>query len=367
MTTMITIPPQPVEVPPFSGDADGVTGYGDGVRTASATFDDVGSWITGSSKPEGWAGEAAAAYARSTEQPATDANAASMALRKVWQATEDYATALTALKECWTDLGHEREVLVKDRADLVADVNAAKAATPAEVAELKERARVLDTEIRGFGQDVSTYVDDTTRADAEMLAAFEGASSLAKARSSFAAGGGVDPADLAAAHLTAMRALGATPEQVNGWWDGLTEEQQQALIAAHPDLIDNTNGIPAGARDEANRTLLAQDLAILRLREADGTLTDEEADVLVNAEAAEEALANLTGPTAIDPVTGKPVQTQLHIYDPRAFGGDGKVAIAVGDLDTADNVAVQVPGLGTDGSSIGTHAERALNVYSASR
>ncbi|MGH3870344.1 MAG: alpha/beta hydrolase [Pseudonocardiaceae bacterium] len=116
------------------------------------------------------------------------------------------------------------------------------------------------------------------------------------------------------------------------------------------------------------RTLLKQDLAILRLREADGTLTDEEARTLVNAEAAEEeALANLTGPTAIDPVTLKPVQTQLYLYDPSAFGGDGRVAIAVGDLDTADNVSVQVPGMDTDGGSIGTEAERALNVYSASR
>lgn len=364
---MITIPPPPVEVPPFSGDAAGVTGYGDGVRTASATFDDVGSWISGSSKPDGWTGDAADAYSRSTEQPGTDAAAASVALRKVWQATEDYATALKALKERWTDLGHQRGVLDSDRADLVAAVDAATAATPAQIAELQDRARVLDTDIHGFSKDVSTYVEDTTRADAEMMTAFEGASSLAKARSSFEAGGGTDPADLAAAHLAVMRALGATPEQINAWWDGLTEEQQQALIAAHPNLIGNADGIPAGARDEANRTLLAQDLAILRLREADGTLTDEEAEALVNAEAAEEALANLTGPNAVDPVTGEPVQTQLYSYDPHAFGGDGKVAIAVGDLDTADNVSVQVPGLGTDAGSIGTHAERAFNVYSASR
>lgn len=367
MTTVIPIPPPPVEVPSFSGDADGVTGYGDRVRTVSATVDDVGSWISGSSKPDGWAGEAADAYARSTKQPGMDADAASMALRKVWQATEDYATALKALKERWTDLGHQRGVLDSDRTDLIADVNAAKAVAPAQIAELQDRARVLDTEIREFSKGVSTYVEDKTRADTEMMAACEGASSLAKARSSFEASGGVDPADLAAAHLAAMQALGATPEQINAWWDGLTEEQQIALIAAHPDLLGNTDGIPARARDEANRTLLAQDLAILRLREADGTLTDEEADALVNAEAAEEALANLTGPNAVDPMTREPVQTQLYIYDLHAFGGDGKVAIAVGDLDTADNVSVQVPGLGTDAGSIGTHAERALNVYSASR
>lgn len=63
------------------------------------------------------------------------------------------------------------------------------------------------------------------------------------------------------------------------------------LDSYRADLIGNTNGIPAGARDEA-------------------------------------ALAYLTGPNAIDPVTREPVETQLYLYDPYAFGGDGKVAIA---------------------------------------
>ena len=66
----------------------------------------------------------------------------------------------------------------------------------------------------------------------------------------------------------------------------------------------------------------------------------------------------------VDPVTGEPVRRQLYLYDPTAFGGDGAVAVAAGDLDTADNVAVTVPGLGTDGESApyladaGAHALR---------
>ena len=40
---------------------------------------------------------------------------------------------------------------------------------------------------------------------------------------------------------------------------------------------------------------------------------------------------------------GLPVQ--LLVYDPAAFGGQGRVAIGVGDLATADNIAVLTPGI----------------------
>jgi pimeloyl-ACP methyl ester carboxylesterase len=39
---------------------------------------------------------------------------------------------------------------------------------------------------------------------------------------------------------------------------------------------------------------------------------------------------------------------QLLVFDPTAFGYQGRSAIAVGDVDTADNVAFLVPGLGSD-------------------
>ena len=69
----------------------------------------------------------------------------------------------------------------------------------------------------------------------------------------------------------------------------------------------------------------------------------------------------------MDPVTGEPIETQLYIYDPSAFDGDGAVAISAGNLDTADNVAVTVPGFGTDGESAPYHAERALTLYESTR
>ena len=59
--------------------------------------------------------------------------------------------------------------------------------------------------------------------------------------------------------------------------------------------------------------------------------------------------------------------TQLYIYDPTAFDGDGAIAVSAGNLDTADNVAVVVPGFGTDAESAPYQAERALTLYESSR
>lgn len=49
-----------------------------------------------------------------------------------------------------------------------------------------------------------------------------------------------------------------------------------------------------------------------------------------------------------DPGTGEPLAAQLVVFDPYAFGGQGRAALAVGDVDIADNVAFLVPGMGAD-------------------
>jgi len=66
-----------------------------------------------------------------------------------------------------------------------------------------------------------------------------------------------------------------------------------------------------------------------------------------------------------DPHTLEPLRAQLYIYEPYAFDGDGRAAIAVGNLDTADDVAVLVPGMGTNAAGI--TGDRALSVYNESR
>lgn len=118
----------------------------------------------------------------------------------------------------------------------------------------------------------------------------------------------------------------------------------------------------AAARDAANRARLARDLARLEALPDPDPRTRE---VLEHLRALRATLER--GSTYTDPDTGAPVPLQLWAYDPWAFGGDGRVAVAVGDLDRAENIAVQVPGLGTDAGDIPGLAERARAVHDAAR
>jgi Alpha/beta hydrolase len=139
---------------------------------------------------------------------------------------------------------------------------------------------------------------------------------------------------------------------VAGWWEGLSEIQQQAVIANRPAMIGNRDGVPAWARDLANRRLLSADLERLTASAAADVLNDADAAVLASARAVEEALAD--GTDVVDPRTGVAVGVQLYLYEPGAYGGDGRAAVALGDLDTARHVAIAVSGMGTEASRIDT-------------
>jgi pimeloyl-ACP methyl ester carboxylesterase len=152
-------------------------------------------------------------------------------------------------------------------------------------------------------------------------------------------------------------------EAVREWWDSLTLAQQIAVMAAHPERLGNADGLPAEVRDEANRLVMADDLERLEAKERDGTLSRLEREALANIRT---AMSNIEAREAhIDPITGERTHTQLYVYDPYAFDGDGRLAIATGDLDEANHVAVLVPGMGSNVQTMS--AGRSLNVYDESR
>ena len=106
----------------------------------------------------------------------------------------------------------------------------------------------------------------------------------------------------------------------------------------------------------ANRVALTRDLIAGRWRARSRRPHGRRARALRNSEEAAAALADLEK---------RGLQTQLYLYDPDAFGGDGRVAIAAGELDDADHVGVLVPGLGNDAADIRAVAERAANLAEA--
>ncbi len=162
---------------------------------------------------------------------------------------------------------------------------------------------------------------------------------------------------------------GTEPEDVRAWWDSLGEDDRNRSIAAHPRALGNLDGVPAAVRDTVNRAVLRDDLSRVEgvarphgisaesLRDA--VLRDRDHDLLAhpggyglsaadvtryrNAVKTDQGVEHDGGPGQDHP---RPVL--LWAYDPAAFDGKGRAAIAIGDPDAAQNTAVVVPG--TDSS-----------------
>ena len=173
---------------------------------------------------------------------------------------------------------------------------------------------------------------------------------------------------LAASEFSTPLVLGST-SMIPDLWSDLDPLAQQALIHDQSSMIGNLDGIPADARDQANRITL------------DSFLSDARSDVLAagaslpgsdvnphgagQAEQIESALrAAGYSDEQIKAVRGAmEVQYQLDtripsratlpdalpvellIFDPDAYGGKGRAAISIGDVATAENVAMLVPGM----------------------
>ncbi|SOC47478.1 Alpha/beta hydrolase [Blastococcus aggregatus] len=115
---------------------------------------------------------------------------------------------------------------------------------------------------------------------------------------------------------------GTDPAAVARWWAALPVAGQLALVEESPERLGALDGVPAWARDRANRVLLRR------------AIDDPRADDGLRAVARVVA-----GVLAEDEGAGLAVQ--LHLLD---LAGD-RVAVGYGDLDSADVVALVVPGM----------------------
>ncbi|MEB3982587.1 alpha/beta hydrolase [Mycobacterium sp. 663a-19] len=146
------------------------------------------------------------------------------------------------------------------------------------------------------------------------------------------------------------------PEEVKKWWDSLSQEQKDRLVAQHPPELGNLNGINAIVRDTVNQAVMNDDID--RVENIARQRGVSAADVLANP--------GMYGLSATDVTRyGNAVKTRdsldydrgpegpnqrpvmLWAYDPLAFNGWGKAAIAIGNPDYARNTAVIVPGTGS--------------------
>ncbi|MBA2417022.1 MAG: hypothetical protein H0V64_14285 [Geodermatophilaceae bacterium] len=179
---------------------------------------------------------------------------------------------------------------------------------------------------------------------------------------------GSDFVDLMAAlHVTVTSAgrlptvpPGADPQAVATWWSGLSLDEQFRLARERPDLIGGLDGVPAWARDTANRILLDDALRELLSRPFDSA----PGAVLTSAAHNQDLELVLAVQAALIQAEASGQPAQLYLFDIDA----GLAAISIGDLDTADNVAVIVPGTAVNVTGdMGIQVSRAQQLWSATQ
>ena len=148
-----------------------------------------------------------------------------------------------------------------------------------------------------------------------------------------------------------------TPADSAGWWSALSPAAQRTVVAEHPEWVGNRDGIPSAVRDEANRALL------------DGQ--DARLDADIRSVRAHYDALTAAGPASLEAVwlaerndllgrLGELHRRQQVLDAVRATisGSDRRLllldldrtrpraAVAAGDVDAAEHVAVLTPGFG---------------------
>lgn len=201
-------------------------------------------------------------------------------------------------------------------------------------------------------------------------------------------------------------------QRVRDQWSDLTQAERDAVIAqetraGHRTDLGDLDGLPASVRDVLNRHNLVEDMVAVHPQHADAIrgyaeamnahLADpdtvarpknsvedpENGFKLPNTEPGRlKRLASLftdsndirlltrNADAAWKALYGHPENAsprQLYTYDPMAFNGDGRIAVAVGNLDTAAAVAVHTPGITTTIRSIELNVNNAENHHIRAR
>ncbi|MEO8815686.1 MAG: alpha/beta hydrolase [Mycobacterium sp.] len=179
--------------------------------------------------------------------------------------------------------------------------------------------------------------------------------------------------------LLPIPAADTDPQAVTNWWNSLSPQQKAQLIAQHSAGLGNLNGAPADVRNEVNLAVLHDDLnrvrdvanfhgaavdAVLK-NPGDYGLSAGDVTRYRNAAQTEIGLEHLTGQVDADGNTERPAM--LWAYDPLAFNGQGKAAVAIGNPDHAQNTAVVVPGTGNSVQQGWLEKTDATNLYDQMR
>lgn len=298
--------------------------------------------------PAGWAGPAATAAGGRHEQVAEGLRrvvAGITALRPVLAGAADTIAAVRADLALAERIATERGYFINPDGTVLATPRAQRegGTQHGELVDLVQRALLRADELddalaAALTEAAAGRVDDGT---GDTLS---GAASYVLG----APGAGLPPA-------------GASPAEVARWWNALTPAQQEHVLLARPGAIGNLDGVPAGVRDEANRYRLDDEAARIATERAQvqsqldaataarpqvpfsvyGTTAEEDGLLarLADLDRQQTALGQITEVADLD---GR----RLLLLDLDS-GSRPQAAVAVGDIDTADHVAVFTPGFTT--------------------
>jgi hypothetical protein len=146
-------------------------------------------------------------------------------------------------------------------------------------------------------------------------------------------------------------------EDVEQWWNSLSQKDRERLIEEHPAELGNLNGIPAAARNAINQQVLADDLNLMGDTAAQHGVSTEQvmanprfyglsADAVTRYHNALKVTEGLEHQSSTNN-PNRPRPVMLWKYEPLADRGQGRAAISIGDPDLADDVSVIVPGTGS--------------------
>lgn len=332
----------------------------DRTRAARNLVEDTGALLGQAlaQVPSVWQGSAATAATDTLTSHLSDAEACLPSLDQVSRALGACAEALQAAQRT----ARQARQLADDHGLVLSDTGSCAPPPPQLLpADASDAARDLAT--RRYR--TASFAADEAQALARqaLAAADEADDDTARALRDAAVPGltyRLVPVDLVGAITRrALPAIGSDPAEVAAWWATLSTAAQEALITAHPDRIGNLDGLPAAVRDRANRlrltaeTTAAQEavaaaeatIAALHERLAGATSRADLELVGRLLQEAQNALGTARSRVAmLEAVRAELVKrprAQLYLFDPTM---PGHAAIAVGDIDTADHVAVLVPG-----------------------
>lgn len=288
-----------------------------GTRTASAMITELMRLLT-------FGGDTAEAARAATGRTTIVLDDHADACAAVAQAAEQSAEEVATLKRQLQGLrdGARECHLVIDEAVAVALPPSNLLAFPA-----AEQQAILDAAVH-LTEGLRQLLADAERADEDLAAAIRGADGDLRS----------DQVEAQLRHhrsdMPQLPPLGADPGTVAAWWHALTPGQQDRARQWSADTLRNLDGIPATVRSELNLPVLQRELSRLQQGWIDsyGWHTDP------------GKLADLTA--LRDTLAAQP-DTSLLLLDTASTPGKVLAAVAVGDVNNAERVAVTVGGLST--------------------